>query len=236
MRPLVIYPFFKDRFLKIVILAQIVVFCLFAGCTEIKVKEDSKTKIAIKSDEKISFILDRSLVTDIEDAPRIELKIEKCIEKELKDLTPPIQVVTAETFRKTVFPDFDYLSVPSSPESILTLTDSAEFNKRIKQLGVRYLLVIHGSSEFSGPEIGGFGGYGGGVLIGIWDKQTKMSAFVLDLNNVSKIGDVKTEATGYGWFVFFGLGFGYPAVSEGPACHALGEKIATFITGRRNNK
>ena len=212
------------------------VVIFIVGCTDIQINEERITDTSIGVNEKISFILDRSTIKDVEDAQRIELKIEKCVAKALKKLAPPIQTVSAESFRKAAFPDMDYLSVPSSPASILTLLNSSKFNRRIKPLGLRYLLVLQGESDISFKGVAPVGGGPGAVLVFVWDKKTNMSAYVLDLAKGCNTGGVKTEVLAHGWFVFFGYGFGFPAISEGPACNALGKQVASFIAGNRQKQ
>ncbi len=200
------------------------------GCTDVQVKEERKSVTDIGVNEKISFILDRSKIKDVDEAQEIEIKIEKCIDKALKKLEPPIQTVSAETFRKNVFPGLDYLSVPSSPDSINALLKSQEFRKRIESLRLRYLLILQGKSGFINTN----GGFAGSVMIVTWDKQTKMSACILDLVKSCNAGDIKAEALGHGWFAILGVfPIGFPAISEGSACKALGQKVASFIAGNR---
>jgi hypothetical protein len=131
-------------------------FILFfiSGCTDIQVKEERKTETGIGLDEKISFILDRSTLKDLEQAQEMEEKIERCLDKSLKKLEPPVQTVSAETFRNTAFPGMEYLSLPSSPDSILTYLKSPEFVKRLQPLNLRYLLVLNGESHTSPMQAG----------------------------------------------------------------------------------
>ncbi len=205
---------------------------LLVGCTDIKVQEERKTETSLEANEKISFILDRSNIEDEENAKEIEVKIEKCIDKALKKLVPPIQTVSAETFRKTVFPGIDYLFIPSKPDSIIALLNDPDFKNRITSLGLRYLLILQGKSSFMDQG----GGLGPGFLLFTWDKESKMSACVIDLKQGCKAGDVQTIALGHGFFAIFIFPFGLPAISEGPACKALGNQVAIFITGNRKNK
>jgi hypothetical protein len=216
-------------------------FCIVIfGCTDIQVHEDIKTDAAIRANEKISFILDRSTIRDVEDAQKIEVKIEGCINKALKKLDPPVQTVSAEIFRKTAFPDMDYLSVPSSPDSIMTLLNNPEFKNRINPLGIRYLIVMHSEYSSNVEPVGGcFGGGGGAACLAflIWDNKTKMSACVLDLAKDCNAGEIKAEASGHPWVgivLIFPMGF--PAFSEGPACNALGKQVANFIVGNRQKQ
>jgi hypothetical protein len=213
----------------------LVIFLL--SCTEIQVKEERETITGIRANEKISFILDRSIITDTKDATKFELKIEKCIAKALKKLDPPVQTVSADTFRKTAFPGLDYLSIPSSPESIMILLNNVEFKNRIKLLGIRYLLLFQREYSSTVKPIGGCVGGGPGaacLAFLVWDNKTKISVRVIDVINNSSAGDVKAEAIGHPWVgivLIFPVGF--PGFSEGPACNAIGKQVASFIV---NNK
>jgi hypothetical protein len=216
-------------------------FCVaIFGCTDIQVHEDRKTDTTIGDGEKISFILDRSTIKDVEDAQRIEIKIEKCIENALKKLDPPVETVSAETFRKTAFPDMDYLSVPSSPDSIMALLNNPEFKIRINLLRLRYLLVLQSQYSSTNEIIGGCfgGGVGAACLVFlVWNNETKMSVCVIDLAKACNAGEVKAEAVGHPWVgIVLIFPFGFPAFSEGPACNALGKQVANFIVGNRQKQ
>ena len=219
----------EKNFLLLAILAALF---LNLSCTELKVQEERKHASVIGVNEKISFILDRSLITDVKDAPRIERKIENCIDNALRELDSPIQTVSAEIFRNTVFPDMDYLSVPSSPDSIHTLVKSPEFQKRIKPLGLRYLFILQSESNTSQLEWGGLDG----LVIWLWDKKTQMSASIIDLAKGFDAGGVTIEAGGTNWIVYFALPFGFPAITEGPACRELGKQIVNFVTVSRQTE
>lgn len=216
---------------KLVLLQFSIAFLLFA-CTDIQVQQERYTATNMGANEKISFILDRSTITDTKDASKIELKIEKCIDNALNKLEPPVQTVSAEAFQKTAFPNFDYLSVPSSPESFMALLTNREFRNRIDPLGLRYLLILKSESHFT--NLGG--GLGPGFLALGWNKQTSMSARVLDIAKNYNAGEVQAEALGHGWFAIFILPFGLPAISEEPACNALGKQVAAFIVGNRKKE
>ncbi|MGZ5055885.1 MAG: hypothetical protein ACXWAT_13225 [Methylobacter sp.] len=224
---------------KLIVIDFCLVF-LISGCTDVQVQEDRKIVTSIEGNEKISFILDQSAITDVKDAQKIEKKIEECIDKALKKLNPPVQTVTAESFRNTAFPGIDYLSVPSSLDSLITLLKSSTFRERINPLGLRYLLVLHSEYSSQSKPVGGcFGGAGGGVCLAfiVWSNETKMSACVLDLDQGCNAGEVKATAVGHPWMgivLIFPMGF--PAFSEGPACNALGKQVATFIAGNQKKQ
>jgi hypothetical protein len=77
-------------------------------------------------------------------------------------------------------------------------------------------------------------GGGAWVCVFTWDKNTKMSASIIDITKACCAGDVKVEASGTSWIVLLSiLPIGFPAITEGPACKALGRKVASFITENR---
>jgi hypothetical protein len=216
-----------------------VVFLVFflMSCTEIQVKEERKTVTDIGANEKISFILDRSIITDAKDATKIELKIEKCITKALNKLNPSVQTVSAEAFRKAVFPDLDYLSIPSSPESIMTLLNNLQFKDRIKLLGIGYLLILEREYSSTDELIGGCigGGQGAACLAFlVWNNKTKLSVRIIDVVNKSSPGNIKAEAIGHPWVgIILVFPVGFPGFSEGPACNAIGKQVASFIVNNQ---
>lgn len=220
----------------LVVHATFLVLMVF-GCTDIQVQQDRKTPTVIGANEKISFILDRSSIKDVENAKDMEKKIEECIGDALNKLEPPIQTVSAEAFREAAFPGIDYLSVPSSLESLNTLLQTAPFRERIDRLGLRYLLIL--KSEYSSKcetKGGCIGGGAGGLCLAflVWNNETKMSANLVDLTKNCSAGEVKAKAIGHPWVgivLIFPLGF--PAFSEGPACNALGKQVANFIAEDR---
>jgi hypothetical protein len=217
-------------------------FLLFVcGCTDVQVHENRRSTTDIGVNEKISLILDRSSIKDIEDAYEMEEKIEACINKALNKLEPPVQTVSAEIFRNTAFPGIDYSSVPSSIESLTTLIKSDEFRKRIKPLGLRYLLALHTEYSTRNDSYGGCTGTLNGPPFCLafikWENETKLSACVLDLSNGCNAGEVMAKATGHPWlFVVWIAPIGLPAFTESPACNALGKQVASFITGNRQNQ
>lgn len=209
---------------------------LLQACGNVQVLEDRKAATGIQSHEKISVILDRSAIKDAEDAEAMELDMEECIADALAELEPPVGIVPTKTFRDMVFPDIDYLSVPSSPESLFELMTSADFQTRIRRLGLRYLLVLHSEYSSNAKPVGGcFGGPGGGVCLAfiVWDNQTKLSAQVIDVGNGLNTGNITTQVTGHPWVgivLVFPLGF--PVFTEGTACRNFGEQVAAFIAGK----
>lgn len=214
-----------------------ILILIVSGCTDIQVHQDKKNSIDLRGNEKISFILDRFSIKDIEDAQNMEEQIEECISNELNKLVPPVQIVSAETFRNTVFPGIDYLSVPSSLESVQTLLQTTSFKARIDQLEIRYLLILKNEYSSKAEPVGGcIGGGGGGACLAfiVWNNETKLSVTVVDVEKSCSVGEVKAQAIGHPWVgivLIFPLGF--PAFSEGPACNALAKEVAAFIAGDR---
>ena len=207
-----------------------ILFLLSSGCTSINLEEDRITETSIEINEKISFILDRSTIKDMDEAQKIEKTIEKCVDKELKELDPQVKTISADSFRASAFGSMDYFSVPSSTDSILTLLKTPEFKKRINSLGLRYLLVVQGGSDFSQKDCGGEGVIGGCS----WRKNTQMTVSIIDLIKNCCSGEIKAKAEGIGWFALIGyIPIGFPAISEGPACDALGKKVVSFIVGNK---
>jgi hypothetical protein len=172
-----------------------------------------------------------------------ERQIEGCIEWGMRRVDRELRIVPGARFRQVAFPRVAYRDLPRSPEEILSLLVSADFQERITPLRIRYLIVVGVHIEKYGSEVKGEGGSEGGAIGSEWKKDTQMSAVILDVMNAHEAGTLAAKAEGKGVIVFpFLFGFPLPVVLPLPpvgwsspttsrACSALGEASARFIVG-----
>jgi len=115
----------------------------------------------------------------------------------------------------------------------------ATFRERIASLGIRYLIHMRGETVQTGKaEAGAIGGPGAAVLVigGSWDRNTRLSASILDLKQSSEAGSVTASATGRPWFFAVlpsPLILGMPAFTESKACGEMGKALARFLAGEK---
>ena len=226
---------------------------LWAGCTTVQVQAVRHTATGIESKEAIALLFWRQSPPDRQDAPPIRGKIDvwrqidekeivTCVSDEVRKAQPSLRVVPQDEFRRVAFPDLPPEAAPNSPEYLTLLLNHATFRERISSLGIRYLIFLRGATEEKGDaSAGGVAGPGAGVLVigGSWDRNTRLSASILDLKQSREAGSVAASASGRPWFFAVlpsPLILGMPAFTESKACGELGQELVRFLAGERQTE
>lgn len=210
---------------------------LWMGCTTAQVQAIRQTPTQIEPREGIAIIFSRQFSLD--GRPIEEKEIVNCISDAVRREQPGWRIVSPDEFRRTAFPDLSPEAAPNSPEYLGLLLNHASFRERISSLGLRYLISVHGGTEQKGEaSAGAIGGGGAAVLVvgGLWERNTRLTASILDLKESREAGSVAASATGRPWFFAVlpsPLVLGMPALTESTACGELGQALAKFLAGEK---
>ena len=156
----------------------------------------------------------------------------ECLSKSLRQVQPDLRIVPPDEFRRVAFPDERGDRIPFTspiPEAQRQLLSAPDFRDRVAPLNLRYLVSIGKTERFqsdSGLRLSGPGGGAGEV------KYLTLRASVLDLQG-REVGRIVADAEGiraFGVFLFFPLFF--IETTDAPACNALGQTLADFLSGR----
>ena len=74
----------------------------------------------------------------------------------------------------------------------------------------------------------------GGGCYGLWwwDKTTDLEAFIMDAHQGAVTNEIAATVKGRPWFaVIYAAPVGIPVSTEYPACQAIGESIASHLSG-----
>ena len=212
----------------------LLIFCL-SNCTDIQVSHEQDTAPEFEKNAKVAVILNRGAIITVDDPEELEEKIADCVRDELAKIHPPIEVVSPERFRQSVFPGMNYDLIPSSPESIFLLLDKPDFGHKLESLGIRYLVLVEPDQKSASEKWGGCGGGAGPpgfacLVFWIWDNETNLESTIMDAKRKIKLGNVTVNAVAHPFFgIFIIIPVGWPAFSEGPSCSAFGKEIANFF-------
>lgn len=218
------------------LLAILLSILCFAGCRSITVKEQRSASTGIETGESVTIVLNFSGDLSMEETQKVEEKYGRCIADALKRKNPEIRFVPAGKFRTAVFPGLDFASSPRTPGSYRLLLDNPGFQERIVALGIRYLVIVGGSTETQhdfGDILCG-AGYGGGGCFGlkVWKKTSALAGVIIDFKKSRTAGEVSATVTGKSWFAVLGiLPLGMPTFTESRACDELGESVGKFLVG-----
>ena len=163
--------------------------------------------------------------------------IEGCVEQQIRARLPKQHIVTYEEFRRAAFPQLDGASAPRHPSYLGILFDDANFRSSVSFLGVRWIVFVSGTSSSRAEN---FGGGGSGVLAagGTTYKSTSLGAAIVSVNDLSRGQHLGTSANGKQFFLAGAIGGAMgalpfliylPVTTEGPACRALGQQVASRI-------
>jgi len=173
-----------------------------------------------------------------QDLRRLERDLTECLGRELHASRGDLRVLAGDEFRRTAFPDLEREQAPHSVESLLILAQSETFLARVAPLGLRFLVVVGGSSEedlrhggmacmpVGVVPAGCFGSY-------VWDRRSRLGAVVVDLHARTASGAADATAAG---IARRGAAGPIPIWSvpdtQAEACRDLGIRVAADIAAR----
>lgn len=215
------------------VLIPLFAIAVFAGCATTNVRQTQQTPVALSSNEAIAFVLDHSWFSP--GAVRIGESLAKCVVAATSRNAPGLRVLSPAEFQEAMFPGFDASAVPGTTETLALLMDHPEFRSRLESHGIRYLALLRG--ETRAIRDGGIdceAGYGGGGCFGAywWDKTTDLKAFIMDARQGAVTNEITATVKGMPWIaVILIVPVGIPVSTEYPACQAVGESIASHLSG-----
>ncbi|MBK8814173.1 MAG: hypothetical protein IPN42_01030 [Methylococcaceae bacterium] len=214
---------------------QITVFSLFfnlIACTSTHTQQEASQVQPLKSIEKVVLIGDFNVKSEFSDE-----KVFDCLADGILDINPKLAIIKPEEFRNQLFPYFTGSTSPHTPEEYKALLNNPLVNRRIKAMGVRYLITLIESktgTDYNGGIVCG-GSYGGGgcIGLGLWDRNTRLDAQIWNLQSGNMDGNVQTQAEGTGVMpaLLLPIPLYFPA-TEAATCQELGEKLGNILSGK----
>lgn len=205
--------------------------CLWVRCTKAELSQIRKAPTGIGPDEAVAVMLDRfsdEFSLDKED------EFAGCIGTAIRAAYPTLRIVPPHEFRRLALPDLAPEKTPSKPWE--ELFQDPAFQERIPSLGIRYLISVHGHTvqQKAWGDIFCGSGYNWLGCLGLvaWDRQSLVTASVLDLKQGRAAGEARVEVSGRPWLsIFFIFPVGLPAFTETRACSEIGEVVVKFLAG-----
>lgn len=212
--------------------------------------EDRQYCTGISADEGVVILLDSFSSHDKSiESEGEEKSLGNCIRDGMRKADSKIETISAKDFRRTVFPNKEFLDSPRSSKHLLSFLRNPDAQSRVRGLGVRYLIILSArtqESEKVWTESGGGGGSGGGGTFAREStRSSDITADVLDVTYLRESGSVTASSSGKcGWGVACCWMCGFPpcaaavpycyfARTETEACSALGEAVMRFLIDGR---
>jgi len=199
-----------------------------SGCVTSRVEESKNTATGIGDDESIVV-----LATSYHSGNKTEYNFLNCVNDELDGGRGALNVYPSERFRDELFPWFEPRTMPQSVEALPELLARPGVAEGITKRGVRYLVMVKGSTE----ETSGGGGMScaagptGGACFGLvwWENDGSYEATVWDLKKSEHAGAVSTEVHGTSMVPALILPLPFIARTQTAACKSLARELQQFI-------
>ncbi len=164
-----------------------------------------------------------------------EQRIVTCIKNKILEHNSNQNIISFDKVASKLVPDLPKERVPRSPEDFSILLDDKKFYTDISSLGIRHVIFVGGLTTETGEHgYGGCGGGGGGagcLAVIVWDKETRLSASILDVHLKNSISEkLENTSTGTSWFAVIGVfPIGMPSFSVHNACSKVGNDIGEIL-------
>ena len=211
-----------------------------SGCSTVPIDETQSISKPVTEEAKevpnaTTIIFSREFSYGQGETPIYEDSIVPCIKNKILEHNSNQNIISFDKVASKLFPDLPKKRVPRSPEDFSILLDDEKFYTDISAMGIRYVIFVGGLTTETGEHsYGGCGGgYGGaGCLAAIvWDKETRLSASILDIKLKNSMAtNVENTSTGASWFAIIGVfPIGMPSFSVHNACSNVGNDIGKIL-------
>jgi hypothetical protein len=201
-----------------------------AACTTTEIDEFRQGATNISDDEKI-VILGRRQNNNYE----TEGSFVSCVANIVSSGNDGIEVIGEQEFLDAMFPFFEPRTAPMRTSHLQELMRLEVAAQKIEEFGVEYIVWLDGFTERTdgGGSMSCVIGPGGGGCFGFgtWTDDSNFEAEVWDLDTLSSVGSISTDANGQSYMPAVVIPIPLLARVEANACNGLGNQLKQFIKG-----
>lgn len=159
----------------------------------------------------------------------------ECVLKGMHRANRKLTFVDSQEFRDTFFPWFEPGTAPQEADDLVLLLNKPLVQEKITQLGLRYVILVSGTSDVFGwdhdIEVGGYGCVLIPVGHGTRYYHTTITTRILDLEEPASSSNLSVEKSGNSYYFCLIIPLFYiPSRAESHACKEMGEKLVRFVT------
>lgn len=203
---------------------------VLASCTTTTIDEFRQGETGIESHESV-VILGRRQASDYE----TRSEFVSCVGDRMTRGDDAISVVPEQEFVDAMFPWFEPRTAPLRTRDLERLMTEEVVAERMAEFGVRYIVWLDGFTETTdrsgsisctiGP--GGAGCFG----FGSWEDDANFDARVWDVDSLTRVGTISTDATGQSYLPALVIPIPLIARVEANACSRLATQLKEFVNG-----
>jgi hypothetical protein len=201
-----------------------------ASCTTTTIDEFRQGETGIENNESV-VILGRRQASDYE----TRSEFVDCVGERMTRGDGAISIVPEQEFVDAMFPWFEPRTAPLRTRDLERLMTEDAVADRMTEFGIRYIVWLDGQTERSdrngsisctiGP--GGAGCFG----FGSWEDDANFEARVWDVDSLSNVGTISTDASGQSYMPAIVIPIPLIARVEANACSRLASQLKEFVNG-----
>ena len=201
-----------------------------ASCTTTTIDEFRQGETGIENNESV-VILGRRQASDYE----TRSEFVSCVGERMTKGEGAISIVPEQEFVDAMFPWFEPRTAPLRTRDLERLMTEAVVADRMTEFGIRYIVWLDGVTELTGSGgtmsctigPGGAGCFG----FGYREHDANFDARVWDVDSLSNVGTISTDATGQSYIPAFIIPIPLIARVEANACSRLATQLKDFVNG-----
>ena len=203
---------------------------ILSSCTTTEIDEFRQSATTIGQNESI-VILGRRQNNNYE----TEESFVDCVANVVSSGQNGINVVNEKEFLDAMFPFFEPRTAPMRTGHLEQLMGVDIAAQKMDEFGIEYIVWLDGitqRSDQSGSISCTIGPGGGGCFgFGTWTDDSNFEAEIWDMDTLSTVGSISTEANGQSYMPAVVVPIPLIARVEANACSGLGNQLKQFING-----
>jgi hypothetical protein len=201
-----------------------------ASCTSTTIDEFRQGETGIESDESV-VILGRRQASDYE----TRSEFVSCVGERMNRGEDAVSIIPEQEFVDAMFPWFEPRTAPLRTRDLARLMTEEVVASKMLEFGVRYIVWLDGFTETtdrSGSISCAVGPGGGGCFgFGAWEDDANFDARVWDVDSLSNVGTISTDARGQSYMPALVIPIPLIARVEANACSRLATQLKEFVKG-----
>jgi hypothetical protein len=202
---------------------------LLGGCVTATVQQVREASTGLEDTEAIVVLGRKSRPTNDE----TEMNFVRCVSDKMGKGGNGVNVISENEFRDALFPWFEPRTAPANTSDLPELMSTPVLAQRLRQLGLRYLVWIDGSTmrtDSAGSMTCSVTTAGAGCFGFLtWENDSSYEATVWDVRSGSAVGRVSSDAIGTSYIPAVVVPVPLIARVQNSACNSLSQQLKTFI-------
>lgn len=211
------------------LLGALTVLTATAACVTSTVQQVRESETGMTADDAVVVIGRRNQPSQVQ----TELDFIDCVSRKMGSGRDSVAVVSEQDFMDALFPWFEPRTAPLDSRELPTLLNQPVLAQRLREIGLKYLVWVEGSTRKTaqsgslsctvGPGVAGCIGFL------TWDNDSSYEASVWNTHTGKTAGRVSSDAEGTSYIPAIVIPIPIIARVQASACSSLANQLKVFV-------